>query len=125
MLGSVDPPGPDPLDVMLIRSTDGGDTWSNPVRVNNDSPGNDAYQWFGTMSVAPNGRIDAIWNDTRNDPTMQPPSCFTRTRLMGRHLVWEIQRSSDPFDQSLGYPDQEKLGDYYDMISDNTGASLA
>ena len=27
-----------------------------------------AWQWFGTMSVAPNGRIDVIWNDTRNDP---------------------------------------------------------
>src|SRR2546427_8312797 len=31
----------------------------------NDDPGNHAYQWFGTMSVAPNGRIDAVWNDTR------------------------------------------------------------
>ena len=25
----------------------------------------------------------------------------------------------------MGYPNQDKLGDYYDMVSDNTGAYLA
>ena len=40
------------------------------VGVNDDPTGNGAWQWFGTMSVAPDGRIDAIWNDTRNDPTV-------------------------------------------------------
>ena len=57
----------DPLDVMFARSVDGGSTWSAPVRVNDDSS-TSAWQWFGTMSVAPNGRIDAVWLDTRNDP---------------------------------------------------------
>ena len=32
---------------------------------------------------------------------------------------------SASFDQSLGYPNQNKLGDYYDMISDNAGVSVA
>ena len=52
---------------MFVRSTDGGATWTAPVRVNDDGD-SAAWQWFGTMSVAPNGRIDVIWNDTRNDP---------------------------------------------------------
>ena len=69
VLGSVDPPGADPLDVMFIRSTNGGTTWSTPIRVNNNPAGDNSYQWFGTMSVAPNGRIDAIWNDTGVNPT--------------------------------------------------------
>ena len=51
---------------MFIRSTDHGATWNDPLRVNDDPQGNGAHQWFVTMSVAPNGRIDAIWNDTRN-----------------------------------------------------------
>ena len=37
MLCSVDPSGPDPLDVHFVRSEDGGSTWSDPVRVNDDS----------------------------------------------------------------------------------------
>ena len=32
---------------------------------------------------------------------------------------------SAPFNHSLGYPQQDKLGDYYDMISDNRGFNLA
>jgi len=24
------------------------------------------WHWFGTFSVAPNGRLDAVWYDTRN-----------------------------------------------------------
>ena len=47
----------DPADVMFVRSTDGGVSWSSPIRINDD-PGNTEYQWFGTMSVAPNGRIE-------------------------------------------------------------------
>ena len=38
---------PIPLDVHFARSTDGGATWSAPVRVNDD-PGDHAWQWFGT-----------------------------------------------------------------------------
>src|SRR5262249_24006958 len=60
---SVDPPGPDPLDVMFVRSTDGGQTWSAPQRLNTDNTL--GWQWGATMSVAPNGRIDVVWNDTR------------------------------------------------------------
>jgi hypothetical protein len=59
VLSSVDPPGTDPLDVNFIRSTNRGLSWSSPVRINDD-PGTSAWQWFGTMSVAPNGRIDVI-----------------------------------------------------------------
>jgi hypothetical protein len=30
-----------------------------------------------------------------------------------------------PFNHSLGYPSQNKMGDYYDMVSDNQGVNLA
>ncbi len=123
VLSSIDPPGPDPLDVMMIRSEDDGNTWSSPKRVNNDA--SNGYQWFGTMSVAPNGRIDAIWNDTRNDNTDSTSELFYAYSF-DEGETWEGNTAlSDAFDQSLGYPNQNKLGDYYDMVSDNTTAYLA
>jgi hypothetical protein len=50
---SVDPSGSDPLDIHFCRSTDGGQTFAGAVRINDDPIGNGAWQWFGTMSTAP------------------------------------------------------------------------
>ena len=125
MLQSVDPPGIDPLDVMFIRSTDDGNTWSTPVRVNNNPVGEPTYQWFGTMSVAPNGRIDAIWNDTIVT-THNQFSVVKYAYSLDDGLTWLGNIALTPqFNHSLGFPNQQKIGDYYDMVSDDTGASLA
>ena len=128
-LASVNPFDLDPLDVMFSRSVDGGMTWSNPVRVNDDLAGTNAWQWFGTMSVAPNGRIYVIWNDTRNDPfpgdSVFISEVFHSFSLDGG-LTWSANTSVSPaFNPHLGYPNQRKIGDYYHMVSDNGGASLA
>ena len=68
MLCSVRPPTySNGTDVMFARSTNGGASFSAPVRINDDATQN-KWHWFGTFSVAPNGRLDAVWYDTRNDP---------------------------------------------------------
>ena len=54
-------------DIMLARSTDDGVTWSPPQRINTDPSFTNSWHWFGTLSVAPNGRVDVCWYDTRND----------------------------------------------------------
>src|SRR5205809_459394 len=66
MLASVVPPGRSTTDVMFVRSTDGGLTFSAPLRINDDPVNPSKWHWFGTFSVAPNGRLDAVWYDTRN-----------------------------------------------------------
>ena len=125
LLCSVDPPGPDPLDVMFARSEDGGQTWSAPVRVNDDPANNGAWQWFGTMSVAPNGRIDVIWNDTRNSGQARLSELFYSSSTDGG-VTWSVNTQVSPvFDSWIGWPQQNKIGDYYDMISDDVGANLA
>jgi hypothetical protein len=113
----------DPADIMFARSTNGGLTWSSPVRVNDDA-GSSAYQWFGTMSVAPSGRIDAIWLDTRNNPSNTSALYYSYSTNAG--VTWSANvRLSDYFNSHLGWPNQDKMGDYFDMISDYTGAHLA
>src|SRR5215210_5769491 len=55
-------------DVGYIRSTDGGQTWSKPRSIADDDPKNIAGKFLPMLSVAPNGRLDAAWWDTRDDP---------------------------------------------------------
>jgi hypothetical protein len=129
LLASVDPEGIDPLDVHIVRSSDGGATWTTPVRVNDDPPvieGTPPWQWFGTMSVAPNGRIDVVWNDTRNDVVESRFSeLYYAFSIDGGDTWSRSEPLSPPFDHFLGYPNQSKLGDYYHMVSDDVGAHLA
>ncbi|HWX15745.1 MAG TPA: sialidase family protein, partial [Chthoniobacterales bacterium] len=62
MLASVQPTGFNSgTDVMFVRSTDGGQTFSAPLRINDDPINHNKWHWFGTLSVAPNGRIDSVW----------------------------------------------------------------
>jgi hypothetical protein len=124
VLSSVDPPGTDSLDVNFIRSTDRGNSWSTPIRINDDSTTN-AWQWFGTMSVAPNGRLDVIWLDTRDNPGTYLSSLYY-SYSMDYGATWsQNERLSEEFDPHVGWPQQNKMGDYFDMLSDNDGASIA
>lgn len=114
----------DPGDVMFAKSTDGGNTFQPPVRINTDI-GENAYQWFGTMSVAPNGRIDVAWLDTR-DATNGIDSVLYYSFSEDEGETWsENTAISESFDPSIGYPQQNKMGDYFHMVSDNDYAHLA
>ncbi len=115
----------DPCDVMFARSEDGGLTWSPPVQVNDDQSVKN-YQWFGTMSVAPNGRIDAIWLDTRDAPAGSDSSALYYSFSTDQGKTWSVnEKLSASFDSHVGYPNQNKMGDYFDMESDNLGAHVA
>jgi len=125
LLASVNPPGSDPLDVNIIRSTDGGNTWSAPVRVNDDPPNSGAYQWFGAHSVAPDGRIDVVWNDTRNSGQTSVSELFYAWSYDAGRTWLGNEPVSPAFNSFVGWPNQNKLGDYYTIISDTTGAGVA
>jgi hypothetical protein len=115
----------DPADVMFAKSTDGGVIWSDPIKINTDI-GTSRYQWFGTMSVASNGRIDIVWLDTRDAPAGSYNSSLYYCYSEDQGTTWSInKRLSGAFDPHVGWPQQEKMGDYYDMDSDAGGAHLA
>ena len=53
----------DMRDIVLVRSTDGGATWSPKVRVNHDGPGADQSQ--PNVAVDEQGRVYVAWYDRR------------------------------------------------------------
>ncbi len=109
---------------MFARSTNGGISFSSPIKINNDN-NTTAYQWFGTMSVAPNGRIDVIWLDTRDNPGTYLSALYYSNSKDGGVTWSSNERLSDYFNPHVGWPQQNKMGDYFDMISDINGAYLA
>ncbi len=116
--------GADPSDIILNRSTDGGLTWGTPIRINDDEIGGN-WQWFGSLSVAPNGRLDATWFDTRDNPGTYLSRLYYSYSTDGG-LSWSPNEGlSDAFDPHLGWPQQQKIGDYNHQRSDNIGAHLA
>jgi hypothetical protein len=55
-------------DILLVASHDGGASWSDPVRVNNDTVGNGADQFFPAIAVSAEGWIHVGFYDRRSDP---------------------------------------------------------
>lgn len=57
------------LDVFCAGSSDQGQTWSEPVRVNNDPIHDGAEQFFQWAAVDPtDGTVNVLFYDRRNDP---------------------------------------------------------
>ncbi len=110
-------------DVMFARSVNGGATWSAPVRIND--LGSNSYHWLGAMAVAPNGRIDVCWYDTRSNPNNQFSELYYSYSLNGG-VTWSANAAvSAPFDTSLGYPQQDKIGDYIGVVALNDATLVA
>jgi Dockerin type I domain len=125
MLASVVPPGRSTTDVMFARSTDGGLTFSAPHKVNDDPVNPNKWHWFGTFAVAPNGRLDAVWYDTRNAANNTDSQLFYSYSADGG-VTWSANVAvSNPFNPLQGYPNQNKIGDYITIVSDNTGGNVA
>ncbi len=59
------------LDVFFSQSKDGRE-WSEPARLNDDSPENRVGQYYPQISLSPSGRIDVAWYDYRDDPNPPP-----------------------------------------------------
>lgn len=125
MLASVEPSGRSTTDVMFVRSTDGGLTFSTPHKVNDDPVNPSKWHWFGTFAVAPNGRLDAVWYDTRNAANNTDSQLFY-SYSTDAGVTWSTNIAvSGVFNPFEGYPNQSKIGDYITIVSDNTGGNVA
>ncbi len=85
--------GPD-IDVYMIRSTDGGATWSTPVRVNQDPTGQGKQHYFPWITCDPEtGALSVIFYDDRNVTATQA-EVFVANSVDGGS-TWEDFKVSD------------------------------
>jgi hypothetical protein len=126
MLASVLPNGASTgTNVMFSRSTNGGLTFSAPIRINDDANPQNKWHWFGTLSVAPNGRIDVVWYDTRNAANNIDSQLFYSWSTDGG-VTWAPNVAvSNSFNPQAGFPNNQKIGDYITIVSDNIGGNVA
>ena len=126
MLASVQPSGfTNGSDVMFVRSTNGGITFSAPRRINDDPVNHAKWHWFGTLSVAPSGRIDVVWYDSRNSPNNVTSQLFYSFSIDGGNTWSPNVAVSNLFNPFIGYPNQSKIGDYITVVSDDDSANVA
>jgi hypothetical protein len=93
-------PGNTDTDIYFTRSTDGGTTWSQKVRINDDSLNNGCDQFHPWLIVAPDGSIIVVFLDRRLDPNNLLMDCYMTTSTDGGDTWSPNERittvSSDP-----------------------------
>ncbi len=107
-------------DVFVTASRDGGDTWGEPVRVNDDPTGNGKEQLFTWMTVDPaDGSVNVIFYDRRDLKDTLTGLTLARSVDGGRTFV-NYKVAQEPFACSRGV----FFGDYIGVAA-NQGRVVA
>ena len=105
--------GTDDTDVWIAKSTDSGNTWSEPIRVNNDPAGK--QQFFSWMTIdGANGNVYIVFYDRRNYDDRNTDVYVARS-TDGGETFENILISETPF-----YPSSNVFfGDYTNITAYN------
>ena len=110
------PAGSDP-DIILNRSTDGGITWSQGIRVNQDALNNGKTQYFPTVHVDGFGAVNVIFYDDRNT-TNDSTGVFLARSTDGGNTWKEYEISDHNYKPiPIGALGQGYQGDNIDLTS--------
>lgn len=105
-------------DILLSKSTNNGVNWSNPMRVNQDVIGNGKDQWFPWITVNPDGILNIVFYDSRNDPNNQLTETWVAQSIDGGATFKDYKASDIAF---IPYPipgyDVGYMGDYIGIAS--------
>jgi hypothetical protein len=100
---STDPDLVGQSDVFHRASYDGGQTWTEPRDLTDDDPNLYAGQYFPNLSIAPNGRVDVAWWDTRDSPGMRANDVYyTYSTDDGRTWAKNMRITDETVDRRLG-----------------------
>jgi len=113
------PAGSDP-DIILNRSTDGGQTWSPAIRVNQDAVSNGKTQYFPTVHIDKFGAVNVIFYDDRNT-TNDSSGVFLARSTNGGDSWAEFEISDHNYKPvPIGGLGQGYQGDNIDITSTNS-----
>jgi hypothetical protein len=100
------------MQVQVIRSTDGGNTWSKPVPVATASDTHD--QFFPWLSVSNTGLVGVSWLDRRNDPANIDYQAFAAISTDGGLSFQPNVQLTTAFSNPNvnGYVNNDWMGDY-------------
>jgi hypothetical protein len=110
-------------DAVLIRSTDGGNTWSGAMRINDDGTG--ALQWFPTINVDSSGNLHSFFYDRRGEAGNMTNMYYARSTNGG--LTWEpnVRVSSQSFNMTTYSEGTPAWGDYINADTQGKSALVA
>lgn len=100
-------------DVWLVKSTDGGTTWSAPTRVNDDAPGKHQFLTWMTIDQA-NGHLWFVFYDRRNYTNNQT-DVFLAASTDGGVTFENFKVSAQPFTPTTNF----FIGDYNNITAHN------
>jgi hypothetical protein len=109
-------------DVILFKSTDGGNTYSNPVRVNQDDPHSAADQFQPWMAITPKGQVDISYFDRRNDPTNYFIDTYLSRSNDGGKTFSDVRVTHSVWDPEINppiSPSGQFIGDYQGIVADD------
>jgi hypothetical protein len=97
-------------DAVIVRSVDGGTTWSAPTRINDD--GTAAHQWFSTINVDDFGFLHSFFYDRRGESGNMTNLYYARSGDGG--TTWEpnVRITSRAFNMTTYSEGNPAWGDY-------------
>ncbi|MBV6479073.1 MAG: hypothetical protein HGGPFJEG_01834 [Ignavibacteria bacterium] len=112
-------PATDVADVILNRSTDDGVTWTKK-RVNQDTPGNNKYQFMAAVNVDDQGGVNIVYYDSRNTPTNDSCEIYVSRSVDGGETFTDILASDHKLrPKSIPGLAGGYMGDYIGISSAN------
>lgn len=95
-------------DILFMRSTNGGATWSLPIRINDDPQGNGREQYFPWLAVDDAGDVHVMWHDQRHDSAQREFHIYVATSRDGGLA----------FDRNLRVSDRASNGSATNFLGD-------
>lgn len=89
-------------DIAVQRSTDNGQTWTNPVAINDDDPAQQFTSFYPQLDVAPDGRVDVVWEDNRNQYSDHFQVYYSYSSDAGATWAHNVLVSDRPINFGLG-----------------------